>query len=168
MKGPGPSKKEGSPQFCSGEREAIYELFDHEQECRDYILQCWAEARELYKQGKMPNYADRRLTAEYRKAQEDATQDDWRVGAVMAFLEKKIPGEYTCVREVCHRALSPNPDFPKEPSLVESKDIGAIITRIPGWEKVGNKRMSSYGVQRCWMKKGNPEEAETDKPFWEE
>lgn len=148
---------------CNG-----YDLYDHEQEIRDYILQCWAEARDKYRAGKMPNYADRKLTDEYRKAQEDATQDDWRVGAVMAFLERKDPGELTCVREVCHRALSPNPDFPKEPSLIESKDIGAIITRLPDWEKCGLKNIGSYGRQRCWRKKGEQIIEKVDKPFWED
>ena len=148
---------------CNG-----YELFDKEQECREYILQCWAEARELYKQGKMPNYADRKLTDLYREAQENATQDDWRVGAIQAFLDRKLPGELTCVREVCHRALSPNPDFPKEPSLVESKDIGAIITRLHDWEKVGLKNIGMYGRQRCWKKVGEPTQTESDKPFWED
>ena len=145
-----------------------YDLFDHEQDCRDYIMQCWAEARELYHRGEMPNFADRKLTAMYREAQENATQDDWRSGAIQAFLDRKLPGELTCVREVCHRALSPNPDFPKEPTLVESKDIGAIITRLPNWEKVGNKRMSLYGVQRCWQKVGEPAAVKSDKPFWED
>lgn len=148
---------------CNG-----YDLFDHEQECREYILQCWAEARELYKAGKMPNYADRKLTAQYREAQENATQDDWRVGAITAFLERKNPGELTCVREVCHRALSPNPDFPKEPSLVESKDIGAIITRLPDWEKAGKRRIANYGSQRCWIKRDDAPVSKPDKPFWEE
>lgn len=147
---------------CNG-----YDLFDHEQECRDYIIQCWAEAREKFRKGKMPNYADRKLTGEYRKAQENATQDDWRVGAIAAFLDQKLPGELTCVREVCHRALSPNPDFPKEPSLVESKDIGAIITRLPDWEKVGVKRIANYGQQRCWQKAGVPAAQEQDT-FWED
>ena len=148
---------------CNG-----YDLFDHEQECRDYILQCWAEARELYKAGKMPNYADRKLTDAYREAQENATQDDWRVGAIAAFLERKNPGELTCVREISHRVLSPNPDFPKEPTLVESKDIGAIITRLPGWEKCGKKRMANYGSQRCWVKSETAPTPKADKPFWED
>ena len=148
---------------CNG-----YDLFDHEQEIREYILQCWGEARDLYRQGKMPNFADRRLTDAYREAQENATQDDWRVGAIKQFLDRKLPGELTCVREVCHRALSPNPDFPKEPSLVESKDIGAIITRLPDWEKAGVKRVSLYGQQRCWKKKGDPNAPRPEKPFWED
>ena len=145
---------------CNG-----YDLFDHEQECRDYILQAWAEARELYRQGKMPNYADRSLTEDYRRAQENATQDDWRVGAIAAFLDKKSPGELTCVREVCHRALSPNPDFPKEPTLVESKDIGAIITRLPEWERVGSRSVALYGKQRCWRKKDDAPMPVPDDPF---
>ena len=148
---------------CNG-----YDLYDHEQECRDYILQAWAEARELYRNGKMPNYADRKLTDEYRRAQENATQDDWRVGAISAFLERKNPGELTCVREVCHRALSPNPDFPKDPTLIESKDIGAIITRLPDWERVGARHMANYGTQKCWKKKLDAPAPQADKPFWED
>ena len=148
---------------CNG-----YDLYDHEQECRDYILQCWAEARELYKKKKMPNYADRKLLPQYREAQENAMQDDWRVGAIQSFLERKSPGELTCVREVCHRALSSNPDFPKEPTLVESKDIGAIITRLPDWEKIGLKNIGIYGRQRCWKKLDTGQKVISDKPFWEE
>lgn len=147
---------------CNG-----YDLFDHEQECRDYILQCWAEARDLYKQGKMPNFADRSLVGEYRKAQEDAMQDDWRVGAIEAYLDRKLPGELTCVREVCHRALSPNPDLPREPTLVESKDIGAIITRLPDWEKAGRKYVASYGQQRCWKKRDDAPLPTPEEPFTE-
>ena len=150
-----------------------YELFDHEQECRDYILQCWAEARERYKAGNMPNFADRKLVKEYREAQENATQDDWRVGAIEDFLDRKIEGEYTCVRELCHRALSPNPDFPKEPSLIESKDIGMILNKLPGWERCGTRRVGKYGKQKAW-RKVSTEAAEEKKqavpvsPMWDD
>ena len=130
-----------------------YEIFDHEREIRDYIMQCWAEARVKLHMKEMQPFADRALTEYFLKAQEDAMQDDWRVGAVKLFLDKKLPGELTCVREVCHRALSPNPDIPKEPNLVESKDIGNIIDRLPDWERVGKKRLAVYGQQRCWKKR---------------
>ena len=113
-------------------------------------------------------FADRRLLKTYQEAQDNAMQDDWRVGAIQVFLAKKLPGELTCVREVCHRALSPNPDFPKEPSLIESKDIGAIITRLPDWEKVGTRRIAHYGAQRFWQKKLDAPAPQADKPFWEE
>ena len=146
-----------------------YEIFDREAEIREYICQCWAEARELYKKGKMPNYADRKYVELYREAQENAMQDDWRVGAIEAFLERKNPGEYTCVREVCHRALSTNPDFPHEPTLAESKDIGLILNKLKDWERVnGSRVVGAYGNQRCWRKKEDASVRQIDRPFWED
>jgi len=133
---------------CNG-----YDIYDHEAEIREYILQCWAEAREHLHDEFMQPFADRKLLDKFQEAQDNAMQDDWRVGAIQAFLERKNPGELTCVRELCHMALSPNPDFPKEPSLIESKDIGKIMNRLKDWERVGNKRIGMYGVQRCWIKK---------------
>lgn len=137
-----------------------YDLYDHEIECREYIEQCWGEAREKYKAGKMPNFADKKLLNEYRTAQDNAMQDDWRVGAIEAFLEQKSEGEYTCVREICHRALSSNADYPKEPSLIESKDISAIVNKFPDWERVGTRKIGNYGKQKAW-KKIKPNTAES-------
>ena len=151
-----------------------YDLYDHEDEIRAYIIQCWAEAREKYMAGKMPNYADRRLVDVYRQKQEEAMQDDWRVGAIMAYLDNKAEGEYTCVRELCHKALSPNPDFPKEPSLIESKDVGMIMNKMPGWKQCGRKRVGSYGQQRCWIKATSKTENKTAQkqkavaPIWDD
>ena len=142
-----------------------YEIYDHEDEIRDYALQCWAEARDRMKAGEMPNYANQKFVKMYREAQENAMQDDWRVGAIQAFLDRKRPGELTCVREVSHRALSPNPDFPREPTLAESKDIGRILNKQRDWERCKNPRSCGlYGKQKCWQKKGG----EDPKPFWEE
>lgn len=139
---------------------SAYDLYDHEEEVRDYILQCWAEARERYKAKKMPNYASKDLIKEYREHQEEAMQDDWRVGAIMEFLDKKLPGEYTCVREICHRALSSDLDRPHEPSLIEAKDIGMIMNRASDWERRSPRKIGSYGKQRCWQKIQPAEEQE--------
>lgn len=144
-----------------------YDVFKHEQEIREYVLQCWAEARERYKKGEMPNYANQALVSLYREAQENAMQDDWRVGAIKLYLEKKLPGELTCVREVCHMALSPNPDFPHEPTLSESKDLGRILNKLKDWDRCKSpKRVGIYGTQRCWQKKDGP--ASGPKQFWED
>ena len=161
--------KTGNRRYYPVEVHSIgYDLYRHETEIRDYICQCWAEARELYKAKQMPNYADQSLVSYYREAQENAMQDDWRVGAISAFLDRKAPGELTCVREVCHRALSPNPDFPKEPSLAESKDIGRILNNLPDWERVqGSRKVGVYGNQKCWRKVGTVQQ-EIDRPFWED
>lgn len=132
---------------CNG-----YDIYDHEAEIRDYIMQCWAEAREKINDPYMQPFADRKLLDKFREAQENAMQDDWRVGAIEAFLERKNPGELTCVRELFHRALYP--DMPKEPSFSEAKDVGKILNRLKDWERVGSPRVvGMYGSQRCWRKK---------------
>ena len=130
-----------------------YDIADHEAEIREYIGQCWAEARVKYMLGEMPNFANRKYIDLYREAQENAMQDDWRVGAIVQFLESKAAGEYTCVRELCHKALSPNPDFPRDPGFTESKDIGMIMNKLPDWEPAGRHRIEGYGQQRSWKKK---------------
>ena len=145
-----------------------YDLYKHEAECRAYIEQCWAEARERYRADAMPNFADEKYVQLYREAQENAMQDDWRVGAIQDYLDKKLPGELTCIREVCHRALSPNPDFPREPTLAESKDIGRILNKMDGWERVtGARKVGAYGNQRCW-RKIEPTKREEIPPPWED
>ena len=163
--------KTGNRRFYPVEvRSNGYEIYRKEQEIREYIAQCWAEARVLYDRNQMPNFANQSLVSYYLEAQENAMQDDWRTGAIQAFLERKNPGELTCVREVCHRALSSNPDFPKEPTLAESKDIGRILNKLPDWERVkGSRKVGIYGNQKVWKKKGEMiAEDRPDKPFWEE
>ena len=159
------------PVECLGDRAYGYELYRREDEVRDYILQCWAEAKAKLNTPEMQPFANAQLLEAYTEAQENAMQDDWRVGAIQAFLDRKNPGELTCVREVCHRALSSNPDFPKEPTLVESKDIGKILNRLKDWERVtGSRKLGIYGNQKCWRKRGLPtfDFERPEKPFWEE
>ena len=116
-----------------------------------------------YKKGEMPNYASKSLVNEYRKRQEEAMQDDWRVGAIQQVLDRKYDGEYTCVREICHQALSNDPDRPHEPSLVESKDIGMIMNKMPGWERRSARVVGNYGRQRCWQKVRIEDEPKPEK-----
>lgn len=129
-----------------------YDLFDHELECKEYIVQCWAEAKARYDKGEMSCFADRRLLSDYQAAQEGAMQDDWRPGAMEEYLDSKQLGYLVCIREIKHRALSTNPDFPDDPTPRESSEIGTLMDKIPGWERVGVRKTDRYGKQRCWQK----------------
>lgn len=130
-----------------------YDLFDHEQECRDYILQCWAEARDKYKRHdkSMQNFAKRELVDQYREQQENARQDDWRIGAIESYLETKAAGEFVCIRELTNKALALN-GIGHDPTIIESKDIGMIMARFDGWERRGVHYFSEWGKQRAWQK----------------
>ena len=131
-------------------RSSGYWLYDHERECREYILQCWAEARERYQCGEMPNYANRNLMEQYGAAQEEAMEDDWRIGAIEDYLNKQPVGSLVCIRQIKHEALSVNRDFPQDPTPKESQEIGVLMNKFGEWEKSGRKWIAGYGQQRCW------------------
>lgn len=127
-----------------------YELFDHEAEVREYIEQCWAEARERFKAGKMPPVADPRLIEVYREKQAEAMEDDCRVGIIERYLKSKSIGDRVCVKELFDRVLYPS-DTNRNPTLKESREVGEIMDRMPGWERLRQvARTQDYGAQRCW------------------
>lgn len=143
-----------------------YWLHDHEQECRDYIIQCWAEARDKFKAGNMPCFADRSLLAEYQAAQEQAMEDDWRLGAIEAYLNEQVPGTLVCVRQIKREVLSANLDFPQDPTPKESQEIGIMMNKFEDWEKAGRVYTEGYGRQRCWRKKAGARAEDTNElPF---
>lgn len=142
-----------------------YDLFDHEAECREYILQCWAEMRDKYKahDKSAQNFAKRELVDVYREQQDMARQDDWREGAIEAYLADKAPGEFVCVRELYKKALYPGAE--KEPAVIDSKDIGMIMARFDSWQKVGLHNFPEYGRQRSWQKTADSKPTETAEQF---
>ena len=127
-----------------------YELFRYQTEVRDYISQCWAEARERYKGGAMPPVANPELIVAYREAQEAAMEDDWRVGIIEQYLTRLNPGDFVCVKELYKRALYP--ESSSEPSPKDSREIGQIMDGLKTVTKVGLKHTEMYGRQRCWAK----------------
>ena len=131
-----------------------YDLYDHEDECRAYIMQAWAEMRERYKahDKSAQNFAKRELVDVYREQQDAARQDDWREGAIEAYLAQKAPGEYVCIRELTNKALAKD-GIGHDPTVVESKDLGMIMARFQEWEKSSRHYFPEYGQQRSWQKK---------------
>lgn len=127
---------------CTG-----YELFEHKKEIQQDILQCWAEALGLYKQDKLPSYANKELIAEIRAEQEKAVEDDYRVGMIEDFLENKSE---TCILEIWEKALG---ETLLKPKPKDSSDIALILNKMPGWINTKkSKRFMEFGVQKVWVK----------------
>ena len=136
-----------------------YEIGDHEDEIRRYVLQAWAEARERYKSGQMPPFPNRELLEEYRQAQEDATVDDWRVGVIKEYISRragndKSLGPYICTREIWEKALYPEDSKPREMKIVDGKAISEILDHLEGLKRSEPrlKRTRLYGPQKTWEK----------------
>lgn len=146
-------------------RSSGYELFDHEHECKEYIIQCWAEARERFKKGEMPPFADYHLLKEYQSAQEEAMEDDWRVGKIASYLEHFVPGQKLCAIRIYKECLYP--DTSTGPKPYESREIGQIMAKMDGWDKCKTRFYDEkYGQQRGWVKKENATVSNVDElPF---
>lgn len=127
-----------------------YDLFNHEEECKEYIRQCWAEARERFKQGNMPPFANYKLLKDYQEKQDAAMEDDWRVGKIEAYLETLGSGERVCALQIYSEALYP--DSSNKPKNSDSRAIGQIMAKMNGWEFSGVLATEKYGKQRCWKK----------------
>lgn len=124
-----------------------YELFNHEAEIKAYIQQCWAEAKWLYDQNLIPPYANSRLMADIRRMQDEATEDDYRLGMLIAYLDGR---DETCVLDIWRNAFKN--DFTK-PTKKDSQEIGIMMQSIQGWAKQPNpKRFSEFGLQRWWAR----------------
>ena len=145
-----------------------YDLFDHEKECRAYIEQCWAEAKVRFKQGNMPPFAKYELLKEYQQKQEEAMEDDWRVGKIESYLESLGTGERVCAVQIYTECLYP--DSPNKPKNSDSRAIGQIMAKMKGWEFRGILKTDKYGKQQCWKKTAPAEPIDTvalasDLPF---
>ena len=131
------------------------EILAHEAEIREYIGQCWAEAVDMYRKGKLLPYASPELREEIRTAQEAAMEDDWRIGAIERYLEREKfdPGSAVSVVELWHRAL--NEPEESKPQRKDSIEITQIMLQIPGWEKSDKASVrTQWGPQKVFIKVG--------------
>ena len=146
------------PVLC---KEDGYDLLGHEQEIREYIRQCWAEALTLFRRGELQPYAKRELLNVIQEAQESATEDDWRIGAIRDYLDnaKQKPSDTVCIIELWHKALG-EPEESK-PARSDSIEIGKIMNSFSDWERCDKAARTPWGVQKVYRKR------QSFFPFWQ-
>ena len=129
---------------CSG-----YDLFEVEEQCRNDILQCWLEAKHNFDNNNYSLVANKDILDEIKKQQESCVEDDWRVGLIEHYLEKK---QVTCVKDIWDNAFK----YGEKPiTKKDSNDIVSIFDNYfnDEWEKSSCIRFDTYGRQRGWRKK---------------
>lgn len=149
------------PVRCDQDGNKLHSMLD---DAKEYILQCWAEAKHDLDEGKAPAFINPKLLPQVRAAQEAATEDDWREGAIEGYLEGK---NVTCVLDLWENALG---QTILKPNKKESNEIVLIMQKMGGWKKTSAKRMPKYGVVKCWereisdsnQQKYNPADLFTD------
>jgi predicted P-loop ATPase len=124
-----------------------YELHDHKEEIQADIIQAWAEAKYFYDRGELQPYADRNLLRDIREKQEQAVEDDYRVGMIESYIENKTK---VCIMEIWKYAL--NNEFSK-PTRRESNEITLILQSIGEWERGKIERNPEFGSQMFWERR---------------
>ena len=123
-----------------------YELHDHKEEVQADILQAWAEAKHLYDKGELQPYADRNLLVDIRAKQEQAVEDDYRVGMIETYIKEK---DKVCIMELWKYALV---NEYSKPTRRESNEITLILQSLGGWERGKIERHSEFGNQMFWYR----------------
>lgn len=127
-----------------------YDIFNRQNEIKEYIRQCWAEAKELYDNGELLPYPDYALINEIKTEQDAALEEDYRVGMIKSYLDTKRIDE-VCILDLWEHALQQ--DYTK-PSRKDSDEIVQIMANFNDWQRMsGVKRFVDYGVQRYWKRK---------------
>ena len=121
----------------------------HKEEIQADILQAWAEAKYLYDKGELQPYADRNLLEEIKAKQEQAVEDDYRVGMISDYLSHKYKDK-VCIMELWKYAL--NNEYSK-PTRRESNEITLILQSLGGWERGKVERHNEFGNQMFWYRK---------------
>lgn len=142
-----------------------YAFFDHIDEYREYVRQCWAEAKALFDRGELKPYASFDLLADIQAAQEGAVEDDPREGLIRSYCDRLPTGSFTCVLELWVRALGQDAAI-KLPSRRDSVEIAQIVAKIPGWERTEKPRRTvDYGLVKGFVKAFQEVERPEGSPF---
>lgn len=129
-----------------------YDLFDEEQECREYIKQCWAEAYAKRDTKFMAPYASRSAKDIIEERQQSATEDDIRVGLIQAYLDK-TNRDRVCTGLLWEEALGITN---RPPERADQTQIGLIMQDVKGWSRCNYRvDFGRYGKQRHWKKERN-------------
>lgn len=126
------------------------QLYDQEKYIRDYILQCWREARYLYMIEETYLTIPSKYYDDVLRAQDNAVEDDPKTGLIMDFLNSKKVGDRVCNIEIFTNCLN---GLKKNFDRLQSKEISRLMSSLPEWERSkSTHRFDDYGTQKYWEK----------------
>lgn len=126
------------------------ELYDREKEVKEYIEQCWAEAKVLYDNGETYLTIPKEYTAIVEEEVDRFVEDDPNVGMVEEYLRDKDVGYKVCVMEIYTEVFK---GIRKNCNRMESIKIGNYMRKFKNWRPGRTStRFKDYGTQRYWEK----------------
>ena len=130
-------------------------ILEDEKEARDYIIQAWAEAMELYGSGQHELKLSKDTENYLRQMQKEFMPEDAKVGIIQLWLDE-LSQDYVCSIMIYKEAFDHEYDTPKDWELKEINNV--MNNSISGWEKISSHRFAEYGIQRGWRRIVDKEE----------
>lgn len=128
----------------------IGQLYQQEREIREYILQCWREARYLLMVDETYLTIPTKYMDDVIRAQDAAVEDDPKTGMIMDFLNSKKVGDRVCNIEIFTNCLN---GLKKNFDRLQSKEISRLLSSLPDWQRSkSTHRFDGYGPQKYWEK----------------
>lgn len=131
------------------------ELYKHEEYVKNYILECWREAKVLMEENKTYLVIPSSYNDIIEEHQSMATDDDPKIGVITDYLNNKEIGDRVCGQEIfvnCCNGLKKN-YTPKD-----GREIGIILRRFPEWKRRNNPTdFEGFGRQKYWVKEEGPD-----------
>lgn len=127
---------------------------ENEKETREYVIQCWAEAMEIYRSEDYKLKLSAGMMEELETVQEAFKPEDPKVGIIQNWLDK-CTYDAVCSQMIFKEAFPKN--YYRDPQRWELSDISSIMNQsIAGWERYPTsdhqKRFDRYGKQRAWIR----------------
>ena len=141
------------PIMCN-ETDAEVFILDDEAESREYFLQMWAEAMEVYRTGDVTLKLPAWLEEELRIRQRQFMQEDVDAGLILAYMES-YQGKMVCSKQLFREALHNEFAPPQRWQTNEINDIMNQLIRagsLPNWRYFDSPRRfpGDYGTQKGW------------------
>lgn len=113
---------------------------------RAYILQMWAEAMALYREGDFELTFSDEMEAYAHEMQKEFMPEDTELGMVENYIESQKLNR-TCVKEIYCKVYG-HLSSDEVPGWA-SKKITEILRNL-GWHDIGSRKFSVYGSQKAW------------------
>lgn len=130
-------------------------ILEDEKEARNYIIQAWAEAMELYRSGQHELKLSKDTENYLCQMQKEFMPEDAKVGIIQLWLDE-LSQDYVCSTMIYKEAFDHEYDTPKDWELKEINNV--MNNSISGWEKISSHRFAEYGIQRGWRRIADKEE----------
>ena len=105
-------------------------ILEDEPAARDYLIQVWAEAMEIYRSGNYKLCFSPAMDEHLKVHQRDFMPEDTKAGQIIEYL-KKCPDDMVCSRQLFREALGHDYDDPKQWEIREINDI--MNNSVTGW-----------------------------------